>query len=149
LRDVLDLVKVAANGKNIKINIPSNHRALIIETDIKILESIILSFLSNAIDYSIPGQEIILNIKERSKEIIFSVHDFGIGIPKEEQRRIFERFYRASNAKNWRPTGTGLGLNISKTLAEKINGEVWFESKENKGTTFYLRIPNRSNGVKK
>jgi PAS domain S-box-containing protein len=149
LEDVLSLVKAAANRKKMIIEAPSDHRKVIIETDVKMLESIIGSFLSNAIDYSIPGGKIILGVEEKFEKIIFFVHDFGIGIPEREQKRIFERFYRASNAKNWRPAGTGLGLNISKMLAEKINGEITFESKNKKGTTFYLRIPKRSNGIKK
>jgi signal transduction histidine kinase len=57
---------------------------------------------------------------------------------------MFERFYRASNAKALKPNGTGLGLNIAKVLAEKIGAEISFESEENKGSTFYLRIPKRS-----
>ncbi len=109
----------------------------------EILKAILGTLLSNAIDYSKPGQKIILDVEENPETIIFFVRDFGIGIPKKEQSRIFERFYRASNAKNLKPSGTGLGLNITKMLAEKIGAEISFESKENKGSVFYLNIPKK------
>jgi len=98
-------------------------------------------FISNAINYSQSGQKVILGVKEEPEAVIFSVRDFGIGVPKDEQARMFERFYRASNAKSLKPTGTGLGLSIARMLAEKIGAEISFESEEGKGSTFYLRVP--------
>ncbi|MDD5738510.1 MAG: PAS domain-containing sensor histidine kinase [Candidatus Pacebacteria bacterium] len=147
--DVLILVRAAAKEKKIILQSPLNHRALYIHTDPEILKSILGSFLSNAIDYSTVGQKVILDVQEKLKEIVFSVRDFGIGIPKKEQKRMFERFYRASNAKNFKPNGTGLGLNIAKILAEKIEGEILFESQENKGSVFYLILKKRSGKNKK
>jgi signal transduction histidine kinase len=150
LKDVLITVSAAAKSKKITLRSSLNHRTFIIETDPEILKSILGCFLSNAINYSMPNQEVILGIKNESKTIVFFVRDFGIGIPKMEHNRIFERFYRASNAKKMIPSGTGLGLNIAKTIAEKIDAEISFESEENKGSTFYLRIPKRSNrGINK
>lgn len=140
------MANLAAKQKNVILQGPFNHRMLTIETDPEILKSILGTFLANAIDYSVPGQKVILDVKEESGVIVFFVRDFGIGIPKREQERIFERFYRASNTKGSKPTGTGLGLNIAKMLAEKIGATISFESQENKGSTFYLRIPKRSNG---
>jgi signal transduction histidine kinase len=80
-------------------------------------------------------------VQEEKAAVVFSVKDNGIGVPEEEQKKLFERFYRASNAKAFKPGGSGLGLSIAKMLAEKIGGKISFESKENKGTTFYLRLP--------
>ncbi|MFA4998990.1 MAG: PAS domain-containing sensor histidine kinase [Candidatus Paceibacterota bacterium] len=142
--EVLTLVAAAAKGKNVALQNPLNHRMLTIETDAEILKAIIGCFLSNAIDYSSPGQKVILDVREEPGSVVFSVRDFGSGIPKREQRRMFERFYRASNAKNLKPTGTGLGLNIAKTLAEKIGARISFKSEENKGSTFYLYMPRVS-----
>jgi signal transduction histidine kinase len=143
--DILILAAAAAKEGGVELCGPSNHRELVVETDPEILKSIIGIFLSNSVNYSMPGQKVILNIKEEPEAVVFFVRDFGIGIPKNEQKRIFERFYRASNAKNLKPTGTGLGINISKMLAEKIGAEISFESEENKGSTFYLRVPKKSN----
>lgn len=142
--DILIAANAAAKEREIILQGPLNHRTLEIETDSEILKSIIGCFLSNAIDYSTAGKKVILDVNEEDGAIVFSVRDFGIGIPKREQNRMFERFYRASNAKELKPNGTGLGLNIAKTLAEKIGAEISFISKENKGSTFYLRILKRS-----
>ena len=144
-KDVLIIVTAAAKGRKVTLQSPLNHQLLTIETDPEILKSILGCFLSNAIDYSMPGQKVILDVKEEPGAVVFSVRDFGIGIPKKEQDRMFERFYRASNAKTLKPTGTGLGLNIARMLAQKIGAEISFESQENKGSVFYLRIPKRSN----
>jgi len=143
-KDVLITGAAAAKERKVTLQGPLNHRTSIIEMDPAILKSILGSFLSNAINYSRPGQKVILDVKEESGAMVFFVRDFGIGIPKHEQKRMFERFYRASNARALKPTGTGLGLNIAKMLAEKIGAEISFKSEENKGSTFYLRIPKRS-----
>jgi signal transduction histidine kinase len=142
--NLLIIVTAAAKERKVALQIPLSHRTLAIETDPEILKSILGSFLSNAIDYSMPGQKVILDVKEKSGAVVFFVRDFGIGIPKNEQKRMFERFYRASNARAMKPIGTGLGLNIAKVLAEKIGAEISFKSEENKGSIFYLRIPKRS-----
>lgn len=139
--DLSIMITAAAKEKRISLQIPINHRTIIIETDSEILKSILGCFLSNAIDYSLPGQKVILDVKEESKALVFFVRDFGIGIPEYEQKRVFERFYRASNAKNLKPTGTGLGLNIAMMFAQKIGSKISFESQENRGSTFYLRVP--------
>jgi signal transduction histidine kinase len=144
-RDILTIATPVAKEKRIALQGPLNHRPFNIGTDPEILKSILGTFLSNAIDYSRPGQKVILDVKKESGAVVFFVRDFGIGIPQKEQKRTFERFYRASNARTFKPTGTGLGLDIARVLAEKIGAEISFESKENKGSTFCLRIPKRSN----
>ena len=148
--ELLLMMEPASRDKGIMLcNLLKNHKSFFLETDLQILRSILECFVSNAINYSQSGQKVFLDAKEESDLVVFSVKDSGIGIPKEEQKSIFERFYRASNAKALRPTGTGLGLNIAKMLAEKINAKVSFESQKNKGSIFYLCIPKRSSrGVK-
>lgn len=146
MEEVLSLVSAAAKARGVTLQSIPDHKIFTVETDADVLKSILGSFLSNAIDYSTSGQKVIIDAEEDSNAITFSVRDFGIGIPQTEQKRIFERFYRASNAKNWKPTGTGLGLHISMMLAEKIGAKVTFKSEENKGSTFYLYIPKRSSG---
>ena len=70
-----------------------------------------------------------------------SVADTGLGIPIEDQDKLFERFYRAANSGKSGARGTGLGLYIAKSLVELHGGQIWFESEENKGTTFYVTLP--------
>jgi len=147
--DVLTIVATAAKEREIALQYSLNHQAFTIETDPEILRSILEIFLSNAINYSSPGKQVIFDAKEESEVVVFFVRDFGIGIPQNEQEKIFGRFYRASNAKSLKVVGTGLGLNIAKVLAEKIGAKISFESQENKGSTFYLRIPKGSSRVAK
>lgn len=111
------------------------------EGDSALVQTILESFVSNAINYSPAGATVTLDAAEERGEVAFSVADQGIGIPQEEQARIFERFYRASNAKEFKPNGTGLGLYIAAMLADKMGAAISFKSEAGKGTIFYLRIP--------
>lgn len=143
-KDLLIMMGAAAKNKGVILrNNLKGHRAAVVETDTAKLQSILECFISNAINYSNPGQEVVLDAKEETTATVFLVKDSGIGIPEEEQKKIFERFYRASNAKAIRPDGTGLGLYIAAMLAEKIGAEVLFDSTEGKGSTFYLRVPKK------
>jgi len=80
---------------------------------------------------------------EEKKAVMFSIRDFGLGIPKDEQKRVFQKFYRASNAKIIKPDGTGVSLYLASTCAEKIGASISFESGENKGSTFYVHVPKK------
>jgi len=132
-----------AKSKGVTFHNAVQNRSMgMVETDSKLVLSILECFVSNAINYSVSGQEVIFDFKEE-RTVVFSIKDCGIGIPKNEQERIFKRFYRASNVKTFKPEGTGLGLYISSMLAEKIGGTISFEFKEGKGSTFYLRIPKK------
>ncbi len=134
----------AAQNKRITLrNAFKDQKALFVQSDFQALRNILEIFVSNAINYSQNGQEVISDAKEESAAVIFSVKDSGIGIPKEEQKMISERFYRASNAKEFKPNGTGLGLYIAFLLASKIGGKISFESEKDKGATFYLRVPKK------
>lgn len=106
--------------------------------DKQILHNIILNLLSNAIKYS--EQDIDLHTSVSTEGIFISVADKGIGIPQEEQKLLFEKFYRARNATNIQ--GTGLGLNIVKRYLELMGGSISFSSKVYEGTTFTVHLPN-------
>lgn len=95
----------------------------------------------NAIHYTPRGEPIFINIKSTDDEVIVSVKDAGIGIPEDEQDKIFSKFFRATNAQKTEHEGNGLGLFIIKNIIEKHAGKVWFESKENVGSTFYTSLP--------
>jgi signal transduction histidine kinase len=141
---VVDLLDSAAKKRGVSIQgLPKEAVDIIIESDISLIKTALETLVSNAIEYSSSGQAVILDAQKKEGDVIFSVKDFGIGIPEGEKEKITERFYRAGNAKAARPDGTGLGLYISTMLVEKVGGEITFESKENEGSTFYLRIPER------
>jgi PAS domain S-box-containing protein len=106
---------------------------------------VIVNFISNAIKYSPGKDKIVVSSKCDDINVIISVKDFGIGIPKTEQSNIFKRFYRVSGKNNYTFPGLGLGLYISSEIIKRHKGEISFESKEGKGSTFYFQIPLRGN----
>ncbi len=107
--------------------------------DPHILENIVYNLVSNAVKYSEEGGEIKLSSKMTKKRFILEVCDEGIGIPQEDQKHLFERFFRAENAINIQ--GTGLGLNIVGKYLELLKGKITFESVEGEGTCFTISIP--------
>jgi PAS domain S-box-containing protein len=106
--------------------------------DTRILRNILFNLISNASKYSEPDENIVLRCTETDRRFFFAVIDQGIGIPKEDQKHLFDRFFRASNAGNIQ--GTGLGLNIVKRYVELLNGTIKFTSEYGKGSTFTIDI---------
>lgn len=147
--DLMLSVKAAAASRKITIRSrTSEHSLPQVESDMNFLSIILGALMANAINYSPEGAEIVFDVNEEENGAVLSVQDFGIGIPQEEQAHIFERFFRAVNAKMIRPEGTGLGLYIAKMIAEKLGGTVTFTSEPGKGSTFSLHIPNHNATVK-
>lgn len=107
--------------------------------DRKVLRNVLINLLSNASKYSDEGKEIVLDIEVKDNRVRFSVRDKGIGIPEEEQKNLFGKFFRARNALNIQ--GTGLGLNIVTRYVELLDGTIEFTSKLNEGTTFTVTFP--------
>lgn len=128
--------------KNITINKNINFKGVIIN-DISYIDIILGNILYNAVRYTNVNGNITININKCKDidKINIEIIDTGIGIPIPQQSQIFSRLFRADNAKNCQPDGNGLGLYVVKKLTELMNGSVWFESKENQGTTFFLELP--------
>lgn len=101
--------------------------------------------LENAVNYTNPGGKIVTSLFQKEDMIRFEVSDNGIGIPEEEQKRIFNKFYRGSNSVRMVTNSTGIGLTIVKYYVEQHHGKIGFESKENEGTTFWVEIPTSLN----
>lgn len=108
----------------------------------KTIMSIIMeNVISNAVKYSPREGAVSVDVKQEKETVLFKISDKGIGIPEEERGRIFSKFFRSEKtAKSYE--GTGLGLHITKILVSHLRGEIYFESVEDAGTTFYIRIPN-------
>ncbi len=107
--------------------------------DTQILKNILFNLISNASKYSDEDKSIIINSKINNNYLIISVKDNGYGIPEDEQKFLFTRFFRANNVNNIQ--GTGLGLNIVKKYLELMNGKIEFQSKLHEGSTFTIHIP--------
>jgi signal transduction histidine kinase len=114
-----------------------------IVTDPRILRNILFNLISNAIKYSEKDKAIYITCRNADGKVMFDVRDEGIGIPDEDQKHMFDRFFRASNAGNVQ--GTGLGLNIVKRYIELLGGSISFSSHYGKGTIFNVIIPNSMN----
>lgn len=107
------------------------------------IREILVNYLTNAIKYGVGGKQILVRVTPSDKVINgvkFSVQDFGLGIKLVDQQKLFGKFYRTEEVKQKNIQGTGMGLYISKKQAEKLGGEVWFESKPGHGSIFYLEV---------
>src|SRR3989344_3108432 len=113
----------------------------VIPADAKLLRIIFQNLLSNAIKYTPPKGSVTLPIEKGNPDVTITVADTGYGIPSDQQSQIFTKLLRADNVREKETAGTGLGLYLVKAVVEKSGGKVWFESKENVGTTFYVTIP--------
>jgi signal transduction histidine kinase len=107
------------------------------------LEQVLSNLINNAIKYSPNGGPVTVSVAEdvQAHEAVLSVHDTGIGIPAQQQTRVFGRFMRADNARAHGIGGTGLGLYLSRELIERHGGRIWFESTEGEGATFFVALP--------
>jgi PAS domain S-box-containing protein len=107
------------------------------------IEQVLVNLLTNAIKYSPEGGsvEMTVQVSPGGQEALISIRDQGIGIPQAEQAQLFDRFVRASNVQAQGISGTGLGLYLCRQLILEHGGDIWFESTEGVGTTFFLRLP--------
>jgi signal transduction histidine kinase len=105
------------------------------------IRQVIMNFSDNAIYYCKEGTKIKVTLAIEGKDAVFKVIDTGIGVPRAEQSQLFNKFYRASNARKQRPDGTGVGLYLAKKVIDAHEGKVIFESAEGKGSTFGFRLP--------
>jgi two-component system phosphate regulon sensor histidine kinase PhoR len=141
----LDIIKEEAGKKGVSISWNESTLSSFIFGDRKGLEQVLINLLDNAIKYGREGGNIIISVSENpNAEIQISVRDDGIGIPKEDLPRIFERFYRVDKGRSKELGGTGLGLSIVKHIVQAHGGRVWVESQPGKGSTFYFTLPKRS-----
>lgn len=110
--------------------------------DATLFNEIVHNLVGNALRYGLDeGGEVSIDFGRQRQGYVLKVHDNGLGIPRQDQPHIFERFYRAHNAANVDSDGSGLGLYMVKLFTEAAGGKAWFESLEGKGTTFYIQFP--------
>jgi len=131
-----------AQGKEHVITLDDRFDRVEATMDERLLRHILNNLLSNAVKYSPPGSEVTLSLARREEQAVIEIQDRGIGIPLEDQPRMFESFHRASNVEN-RP-GTGLGLAIVKKAVELHGGEISLSSAVGSGTRFTVMLPLRS-----
>ena len=119
-----------------------------IEIDTDKMTQVIDNILNNAIKYSPDGGKITVTMKTTDDQMILSISDQGLGIPKQDLPRIFDRFYRVDRARSRAQGGTGLGLSIAKEIIKQHDGFIWAKSEYGKGSTFTIVLPYDKDAVK-
>ncbi len=133
--------------KNITLIFKKHPQMLKAVTDSNALRNIIQTLISNTIEYTPDGGKVEVSLEKKPSTgsgqdtFLFAVSDTGIGIPEKDQPTIFNKFARGSNAKLIKTDGTGFGLYFAKKATDLLQGKIWFKSKENEGTTFYVELP--------
>lgn len=138
--DRFDVI-ISNSEKKYRIVREFTQRPLFVEVDTDRMIQVIDNIMNNAIKYSPDGGKITVRLMETHNNVILSITDQGLGIPKKDISRIFERFYRVDKARARKQGGTGLGLAISKEVVKALGGTIWATSIENYGSTFYISLP--------
>ncbi|HUC31340.1 MAG TPA: ATP-binding protein [Candidatus Paceibacterota bacterium] len=141
IKDFLGETVPLRDKKKLKLAFEDHPPELAVITDKSAIRNIVQSLVSNAIEYTQDGGSIAITVKKSASTFLMTVQDTGIGIPRMEQSHIFEKFVRASNAKLYKTDGTGIGLYIAARSTNLLGGKIWFESEENKGSTFHVELP--------
>ncbi len=142
---VVNSYKEEAQRRQIEIEIIKPEKKLPeVFIDIEKIRLAVQNLLDNALRYNRPGGKVIISFKNRKGEIEVSIEDTGVGIPKEQHERVFNKFFRAANVMKIDTEGTGLGLFIAKNIIEAHKGRIWFKSEEGKGSTFYFSLPTKN-----
>jgi len=142
IKELVSKAESFAFASNIKIDYQCGEIKEKTFFDPDMIKVVIENLIDNAIRYTKKGGKIEIRAGQKGSNLFFSIKDEGIGIPEEDQQFIFQKFFRSSNALEKQVIkGSGLGLYISKSIIDQSKGKIWFQSKENKGTTFYFTIP--------
>jgi signal transduction histidine kinase len=143
VRDVAAALSPLAEEAGIEVRVETQPVALV-EGDGGRIEQVLINLVGNALKFTPRGGTVRVRVGESDGQVIFGVTDTGPGIPREEQSRIFDRFYQLTSAPTLATTGSGLGLSIAKRLVEEHGGCMWVQSEVGRGSTFYFSIPLKS-----
>lgn len=146
--DVADMVTRIVNGQllpaekqNLKVRVKVNDNVPIISADVNMLERAIINLVDNAIKYTPDGGEVEVGVELVEEHVLISVRDDGLGISPENQKMLFERHVRIPRKEHKRIKGSGLGLFIVRSVAQRHGGDAWVESVEGDGSTFFIKVP--------
>ena len=142
-KEVYEMISYIASSKHIKIYYNFEDEKVAIQAYGDYIKQLFLNLIDNAIKYTPEGGTVIINQFTRNNEITIEVIDNGVGIPKEDQSKIFQRFYRVDKARSRSVGGTGLGLAITKHIVNSLQGNISVESKLGEGSKFIVTIPTK------
>jgi len=141
VQSCIETTQRSAAEKNLRVSVNLKTSLPDIAADRRRLAEVLQNLLDNAVQYTPSGGRITVSASSEGDEVEFTVSDTGIGIPKVDQPRIFERFYRVDVARSREVGGTGLGLSIAKHLVEAHGGRIWVESEVGQGSQFHFTVP--------
>jgi signal transduction histidine kinase len=141
VEEIISSIMPSIEEKSMSLRFKADDDPIQIKTDPVLVKEVLINLLTNAIKYTPEGGAVEVMLLRSSKNVIITIQDNGYGIPTLAQRHIFTKFFRADNILLHDVAGTGLGLYLTKMIAESLNGDLWFESEENKGSTFYFSLP--------
>ncbi len=140
-REVIEELSLLIREKGHELSTSGGSESPPVLTDPKLLREVLVNLISNAIKYTPQRGKISIRMARQDSSLRWEIQDNGIGIPKEIQQRLFEKFVRAENAQTLETEGTGLGLYLARALIERLGGGIGFESQEGKGSRFYFTLP--------
>jgi two-component system, OmpR family, phosphate regulon sensor histidine kinase PhoR len=141
IESCVETVQHRASERDLRISVNMPQRLPDIAGDRRRLAEVLQNLLDNALQYTLSGGLIMVSAEAAEDEVVFTVSDTGIGIPRADQPRIFERFYRVDVARSREVGGTGLGLSIAKHLVDAHGGRIWVESEVGRGSQFHFSVP--------
>lgn len=146
-KEILYRYKVLQETENYKFEFNHNEKSLTITADKKKIEQVIYNLINNAINYTGEDNKIIINITKEENDILIEIKDTGKGIKKEDLPYIWDKYYKNKKKHKRNLVGTGLGLSIVKNILELHNYEFGVTSENNNGSTFYFKIPTKTNRI--
>lgn len=141
IRDVYNAMLLEAQRQNLGFRLDFKNTTGTIHGDRQRIEQVLMNFVSNAIKYTPAGGDVQITAGKKDELVWVTVRDDGIGIPKKDQARVFDRFYRVDKARSRESGGTGLGLSIASEIVSRHKGEITLQSKPGKGTAITLTLP--------
>jgi len=141
IKEAIDSFEQQLNIRNIRLKYVPDTTSLLINFDNKRINMVLSNLIDNAIRYTPIGGEVVVSVKDKEDSMEVSIKDNGVGILKNQKDRVFSKFFRGDNVVKMQTEGTGLGLYLCKNIIEKHGGKMWFESKEESGSTFFFTLP--------
>ena len=141
IRDLIERFELMAEASNIKVEFHPDKDIPEVYSDPSQIKIVVENLIDNAIRYTQGKGYIDIWLRRKNKQLLFEIKDNGMGIPKSDQKHIFEKFFRARNISRKDTRGSGLGLYVCKSIIERAGGKIWLESKLGKGAVFYFTLP--------
>lgn len=142
-KEVYEMINYIANSKKIDLQYNFEDKEAVVQAYGDYLKQLLLNLIDNAIKYTPEGGRVTVNQFTKNDEIVIEVIDNGVGIPKEDQSKIFQRFYRVDKARSRSVGGTGLGLAITKHIVHSLKGSIGLESQLGEGSKFIVKLPKK------